>query len=107
MFQRVGFAFPVSFALGLGLVNTVLGDASSTTVTTDLSATVVGFSRWTVTAGMSLLRDAIHRSGAYIQSSLPIWTGGNLEVWGEYNLYTDGGNDIRESVLRVTLSQSW
>jgi hypothetical protein len=107
LFQNIGFASPVSVALGLGYLNTVLGTTATTTITTDLSVTYIAFSTWATTAGVSLLRDAVRRTGTYVRSSIPTWTGGNIELWGEYNRYSDDTQDFDEAALRVVISQTW
>jgi len=107
LFQTLGFAFPLSLTIGAGVLNTALGNIGSTIVTSDFSVTYTALSVWQTTAGISLCRDATHRTGFYLRSSFPAWKGGSVDIWGERGVFDDGLEEYNESVLRVMVSQSW
>ncbi len=106
-FQSVGFVVPLSLNLAAGLLNTGIGSSISTIVNWDISATYSTPRNWQTTAGVSLSRDAVMRSGVYLRSLLPVWTGGTVEVYGEWSKYVEIVDAFNESVLRVVVTQTW
>ena len=107
LFQSIGFAFPLSFTLAAGTLNTGIGSAIASIVNWDLSATYSSPRNWQTTAGVSLSRDAVRRTGVYLRSFLPAWNGGTVELYCERSLYEDAIDAFNESLLRVVVTQTW
>jgi hypothetical protein len=106
-FQSVGFAFPLSLQLVAGSISTDIGSATTSIINADLSATYSTPENWQTTAGVSLSRDAIRRTGVYLRSSVPAWKGGMIELFAERSLYEDQADSFNESLLRVVVTQTW
>jgi hypothetical protein len=106
-FQSIGFTFPLSVQVVAGLMGTDIGSVRTSIVNSDFSATYSTPGNWQTSAGVSLSRDAIRRTGVYLRSSAPAWKGGLIELFAERSLYEDPADSFNESLLRVVVTQTW
>ena len=107
LMQTFGFASPLLVNFSIGTINSELGEMKTQIVNTDFSVSYTFYDVWQNTAGVSLSRDAVRRNGIYVRSSAPLWTKSNLEVTAERSMYEDQTFDFDETLVRLTLSQSW
>jgi hypothetical protein len=105
--QSVGFAFPLTLQMMAGVMGTDVAQTTSSIVNSEFSATYATPGNWQTTAGVSLSRDAVQRTGVYLRSSLPVWQGGTVELFAERSIYEDTITSFNESLLRVVVTQVW
>lgn len=105
--QTVGFKIPLVISFNAALINSRFAGQETKIVNTDLGVSYTFFDTWQNSAGVSLSRNDVRRTGVYLRSVAPLWKMATLEASVEYNSYEDPTLDYREVLGRVTLAQSW
>jgi hypothetical protein len=107
--QFVTFAIPLSLTLAVGSSITSIEAATTTVVTTDVSAGYA-LGEWTTTLGGSLARDGVTRNSVFLAASGPIGKIAGLTLQLERSNVDDPtytGENFNETVFRMTLTRNW
>jgi len=107
--QFFTFAVPLSLTLAVGSSITSIEAATTTVITTDLSAGYA-FGEWSTTLGGSLSRDGVTRNSVFLAASGPLGKIAGLTLQLERSNVDDPyytGANFNETVFRMTLTRSW
>jgi len=110
--QSVSFLFPFMITAGIGLSETRISNTYNNILYYDLSASYTAFGIWNNSAGISYAKEMNqnNKAGVFINSSIPIWLLGTLDLRAEKNVYNvkaAGTNSYNEFVFKATLTSNW
>ena len=108
--QVVGFAFPMSLSAAIGLTQSTVEANSTQILSFDVSGSYSFPNGWQNTLAVTLMRDAVIRSGISLSSSVPIGSLVTLAVGVDRTTFEDptgASANYGENVVRVTLSKAW
>jgi len=118
--QSISFLFfPLTITTGFGMTESRHTEIFSNIKEYNFSVGHTTFEIWENTAGLAYsdenetyegINNNYRNLGIFINSSIPIWEIGNIDLRAEKNIYKDkldGFNNFDEFIFTVTLTNSW